>query len=38
MEYRKTKLGVAICPFFIWKGEEDSGENDVELTFLYPSR
>ncbi len=36
MKFRKTKSGVAICPFFIWTSEnqhESQSENDVNLTF-----
>lgn len=37
MAFHKTKSGVAICPFFIWKSENIEGlgqheENDVSLT------
>ena len=34
-EFRKTKNGVAICPFFIWQGEDirDQAEEDVSLVF-----
>ncbi len=31
--FRKTKAGVAICPFFTWTGEDvGDNENDVNLT------
>lgn len=37
MNYRITKAGVAICPFFIWQSEDvekiGHNENDVNLTF-----
>ena len=40
MEFRTTKAGIAICPFFIWQSENigepigaDSAENDVSLIF-----
>ena len=37
MSFRKTKAGVAICPFFIWDGENIEGlghsEDDVSLVF-----
>ena len=37
MTFRKTKSGVAICPFFIWTSENIEGEghteNDVNLSF-----
>ena len=36
-QYRKTKAGLAICPYFIWQSENREGvghnENDVNLTF-----
>lgn len=36
MPFRKTKAGVAICPFFQWTSENIEGqghsENDVNLT------
>ena len=35
-EYRSTKSGMAICPFFTWTSENIEGqghtENDVNLT------
>jgi len=34
MNFRKTKAGIAICPFFIWTSEErEQHENSVSLTF-----
>ena len=37
MRFRKTKSGVAICPFYIWTSENIEGEghteNDVSLVF-----
>ena len=36
MRFRKTKSGVAICPFFIWTSEYKSmshDEDDVNLSF-----
>ena len=37
MNFRATKSGVQICPFFIWQSENIEGlghtENDVNLTF-----
>lgn len=34
-KFRKTKAGVAICPYFIWTSEEryanEQPENDVSL-------
>lgn len=36
MKFCKTKLGVAVCPFFVWTSENIEGEghteNDVNLT------
>lgn len=34
-EYRKTKNGVAICPFFIWQSENirEHTEKDVSLVY-----
>lgn len=35
MIYRKTKIGIAICPFFVWTSENIEGlghtEDDVNL-------
>lgn len=37
MLFRKTKAGIAICPFLIWTSENIEGEghteNDVSLAF-----
>jgi len=35
MKFRKTKAGLAICPFLIWTSEyrEEHTEIDVNLTF-----
>jgi hypothetical protein len=34
MIFRRTKLGVQICPFFIWTSEDIiHNENDVNLSF-----
>ena len=35
MRFRKTKSGVAICPFYIWTSEnyQEHSENDVNLAF-----
>lgn len=37
MRSRKTKAGIAICPFFIWTSENIEGlghtDDDVNLTF-----
>lgn len=34
-EFRKTKAGVQICPFFIWRSENirEHTEKDVSLAF-----
>lgn len=42
MKYRRTKSGVAICPYFIWQSEDiekiGHNENDVNLTFCSHSQ
>ena len=37
MNFRKTKLGVTICPFFLWTSENIEGlghtEEDINLAY-----
>lgn len=34
-KFRKTKVGIAMCPFFIWTSEDvfNHSEHDVSLAF-----